>query len=76
MMRRMLLGGLIAVAVCGAAEAKPPTGPLSEGRELDPVTRDFYHGQSPNPLADPAQTAPDSRDADAWPLLLTFTVLD
>ena len=28
--------------VCGAVMAKPPTHPLSEGRELDPVTRDHY----------------------------------
>jgi hypothetical protein len=45
MMRRMLLGLFSAVAVCGAAAGKPPglpVDPLSEGREVDPVTRDFY----------------------------------
>jgi hypothetical protein len=75
----MLLGGLVAVALCGSALAKPPVGPLSEGRELDPVTRDYYHGQPPTPPAettDPARTAPNAQDPGAWPLLFTFTVLD
>jgi hypothetical protein len=40
-MRRVLLGLVGAGALCGVA-AKPPGGPLSEGRELDPVTRDFH----------------------------------
>ena len=78
-MRRMLLGGVFAVAVCGATTAKPPTGPLSEGRELDPVTREYYHGEAPTPPAEsdgPSRAAPNPRDASAWPLLTTFTVLD
>ena len=81
-MRRMLLGGVFgvfAVAVCGLATAKPPASPLSEGREPDPVTREYYQGEAPTPPAEsagPARVAQQLRDADAWSLLTTFTVLD
>ena len=37
----MLLGLVGAVALGGSAAATPP-GPLSEGRESDPVARDFH----------------------------------
>jgi hypothetical protein len=46
-LRRMLLGVVGAVAVCSATTAKPPSGPLSEGRELDPVVRDFQLDEPP-----------------------------
>jgi hypothetical protein len=75
----MLLGGLIAAMVCGVVSAKPPTGPLSEGREVDPVVRDFYQGHQPTPpagTADPAQNTPVLQDPGAWPLLTVFTILD
>ena len=77
-MQRLLLGGVFALAVCGAATAKPPTGPLSEGREPDPVVREYYHGDAPTPPAetDAPRTAPDAPDTSAWPLLTTFNVLD
>jgi hypothetical protein len=77
-MQRLLLGGVFAMAVCGAATAKPPTGPLSVGREPDPVTREYYHGEEPTPPAEngPSRAVPNAPDASAWPLLTTFTVLD
>jgi hypothetical protein len=53
-MRRVLLGLMGAGALCGVA-AKPPGGPLSEGRELDPVTRDFHLAA---PAVVPSGTAP------------------
>ncbi len=40
-LRRTLLGVVAVVVVCGATPAAPPRGPLSEGREVDPVVRDF-----------------------------------
>lgn len=77
-MRRMLLGGVFAMAVGGAATAKPPAGPLSEGREPDPVAREYYNGETP-PLpaedADPGREAPALRAPGAWPLL-TLSILD
>jgi hypothetical protein len=36
-------------ALCGAAPAAPPA--LSEGRELDPVARDFFLGSPAGPAA-------------------------
>ena len=41
MERLSSLPGVVAVALCGVATAAPPGGPLSEGREVDPVVRDF-----------------------------------
>ena len=46
-LRRTLLGVVAAVAMCGAALAGPPSGPLSEGREVDPVVRDFQLNEPP-----------------------------
>ena len=72
MMRRMLLGGVMSVAVCGAVAAKPPGGALSEGRELDPVARDYYHGEPPAPPAghdDATRGAPKPGDSCVFPLL-------
>jgi hypothetical protein len=41
---RTLFGLLLAAALAGAAHAGPPdtVGPLSDGRELEPVARDYY----------------------------------
>ncbi len=40
--RRKLFCLAAVVALCGTATARPPISPLPEGRELDPVTRDYY----------------------------------
>jgi hypothetical protein len=76
-MRRMLLGGFFAVALCRGATARPPESPLSEGREVDPVARDFHHGAPPAAPPDAAEPAQSARPGDtcAWPLRATFTVL-
>jgi hypothetical protein len=44
-MRRMLLG-VVAGTMCSAVMAKPPSA-ISEGREVDPVARDFQLGEPP-----------------------------
>lgn len=68
---RMLLGLVGALVVCGAVAARPPglqPDPHAEGRELDPVTRDFHLPPGP-PAADeaaPPRTAPGA----LWALLL------
>ena len=54
-MRRLLLGLGVAAILGSTATAGPPAGPLSEGREVDPVARDFY-------LAPPV-AAPESSGA-------------
>src|SRR5262245_169717 len=49
-MRRMMLGLIGSIAMCAAADGQPPklpVGPLSEGREVDPVTREFYLPEKP-----------------------------
>ena len=76
-MRLMLMGGVLAVAVCGSAAARPPESPLSEGREVDPVARDFHHGAPPAAPPEKAEPVQSARPGDtcAWPLLSTFTVL-
>ena len=57
----MLLGVIGTVAVCGAVAGKPPGLPLdphSEGREVDPVIRDFYLPEPPPPTARSANEKP------------------
>ena len=45
---RKWLPGLVGVlAVAGVAPAEPPVNPLVEGREPDPVTREFYQSDKP-----------------------------
>jgi hypothetical protein len=54
----MLLSAAATAALCGAATAAPPA--LSEGRELDPVARDFFLGGpgSPGATEDSAPAGP------------------
>jgi hypothetical protein len=59
--------------ICGIATAKPPTA-LSEGRELDPVVRDFQLPEppaTPEPAAAP-RAAEKSCDSDLGALLLSI----
>ena len=73
MARRMLLGLVGAAAVCGPVAARPPglqPDPRTEGRELDPVARDFHLPPGP-PASDEAgvsRTTP--ADGALWALLL------
>jgi hypothetical protein len=59
----MLMGVAATAALCGPASAAPPA--LSEGRELDPVARDFF-------LAGPATPAPGAESAPAKLPTLSF----
>lgn len=53
-MRRILFA--LAVALLGGVtDARPPFGGLPEGRELDPVTRDYYLPASPAQRSAPAE---------------------
>lgn len=65
---RILLGAAVLMCVCGVATAAPPRGPLSEGREPDPVARDYYHGEPPAPPAERAAPAgkPKARGWGLW----------
>ena len=68
-MRRMLLGLVGVAAVCGAAAATPP---LPEGREVDPVVRDFQLGGPPAAVERPAPAPAKPGDLFRWVLLLAF----
>jgi hypothetical protein len=69
--KRMLLGLVAAVAMGGFAMGQPPArpvGPLSEGRELDPVTRDHYLPESPVlPATASSATDPTAKGFDMAP---------
>ena len=74
MLRRMLLGSIGAVVVCGTTVAAPPglqPNPHSEGRELDPVAREYYLPSAPASEDAPARgpTAFDDRSA-LWAIVL------
>lgn len=62
-LRRMLLSGLTALLLSGTALANPPgaSGTLPEGRELDPIAREYY---LPIPVSEPAQNRAVSRPGD------------
>lgn len=49
---RLVMCAAAVLLACGSALAGPPRGPLPEGRELDPVARDYYHGERPVPPAE------------------------
>ena len=45
-MRNGLLGLVVVLGLGGAAQATPPVNPLVEGREPNPVAREFYEEES------------------------------
>jgi hypothetical protein len=85
-MRKGLLGlaGMIGVTGLAAGVPEPPINPHVEGRELNPVVREFYEsekpvqGYSPGPVILNSSTVdPDAETAgfvavvaDTWDLLL------
>ena len=76
-LRTGLLGLAGVLAVAGLAAAEPPVNPLVEGRELDPVAREFNMPEQPlggyvAPVT-PERTDPSvwiELMADVWDLLL------
>jgi hypothetical protein len=76
----MALGLASAVALCGAVAAKPPLGPIPEGRELDPVTRDYYLVPQPKSEgkkeASGSSRAPETANLDAIFLAVALGVHD
>lgn len=46
-MRNKLLGLAAALAGAGVAVAEPPVNPFVEGREPNPVVREFYESEPP-----------------------------
>ncbi|MCI0704647.1 MAG: hypothetical protein L0241_26630 [Planctomycetia bacterium] len=79
-LRRMLLGLAGAIAICGAAVGKPPGLPInphSEGREVDPVIRDFYLPEAPAPREQPAPArAKDARPTNSATLPTFWNILN
>jgi hypothetical protein len=71
--RRSVYSLLGVVALCSAVMANPPSRTLPEGRELDPVARDFF-GAPPSanepapsrPVEKPTDTVSDSFLSSLW----------
>jgi hypothetical protein len=63
---RAVLGWLVMVLLCGAVVAQQPRtpGPLSEGREVDPVARDFFLPVPPPGPITTGPTAPTQKRGD------------
>jgi hypothetical protein len=73
--RKALLGLAGVIGLTGSAAAGPPVSPLVEGREPDPVAREFYRDSTPvgGYVARPEFPAPPA--SGAW-LGLTAAVWD
>lgn len=76
-LRRMLLGFAVVAAVAGTVSAKPPGLPgntLPEGREIDPVKRDFYLAETLPPAEDsaPRRNTEDNSEVTETSLLGTL----
>ena len=79
-LRRMLLGLVGAIGLTGLAAGEPPINPFVEGRELNPVAREFYQADS----SSDGYVSPDeangtkgkSNMALPFPANIWFTVLD
>jgi hypothetical protein len=69
-LRELLLGLGGVAAVAGAVAAEPPVGPLVEGREPNPVVREYHDadpptfGYGPGPVA--AAERADALPGPAW----------
>lgn len=71
MTRLLLLAVVMAAAVCGSGAARPPglqPNPHAEGRELDPVTRDFH--LAPEPPAPERAPRAAAADGGLWAIVL------
>lgn len=76
--RTALLGLMGAIAIAGQIAAAPPVDPFVEGREPDPVAREYHQADSPIGTYVPARTASEQGmnggrlilSAVLWDLLL------
>ena len=76
--RTALLGLLGAIGLAGQIAAAPPVSPLVEGREPDPVAREYYRDDAPagqyvapaGNLGQPTPAAVLVLSAIVWDLLL------
>jgi hypothetical protein len=76
-MRRLLLSVVLGT-LGSAALAGPPKGPLPEGRETDPVAREFHSGLAPTPPTgtdDPVRTPTGPSRSHTIPLVPICAVL-
>ena len=77
-----LLGLVGVIGLTGQAGlAALPPGPLVEGREPDPVVREFHQDEAliggyVDPTADPIEGASEGQDSPTMPLLLWEQLLD
>ena len=78
--RRMLLGLMAGIGLTGLAAGEPPVNPFVEGREMNPVAREFYQADSsPGGYVGPDRangTMGESTTGLPFPATLWFTLLD
>lgn len=65
-LRKCLLGLAGAIAVAGVTAAEPPINPLVEGREPDPVTREYYLPEKPLGGYVSSPMMPERVNPDVW----------
>jgi hypothetical protein len=64
-MRKCLLGLGLVLGMANVAGATPPVSPMVEGREPNPVAREFYETESVS-FGYVAEAAPDAIGAGWW----------
>lgn len=69
MARNGLLGLLGVLAATAALGAEQPVNPLVQGREPDPIARDFHLPDTPVSGYVPSPEADDETNPGLWPML-------
>jgi hypothetical protein len=75
--RRLLLGVMGVIGLTGLAAGEPPVNPFVEGRESNPVAREFHQADSsPGGYVAPDETTGEAAAGLPIPANIWLTVLD